>query len=84
MRKAQGFQPIKHFAHKGKVRRNARHIIDLQATQELKLSPWEQLFGTKTTRVDFERINWKGLVVYSAATFDPTPRLRQRMRGRAA
>lgn len=78
MQRAQGFQPIKQFQHKAKVRRNARHITDLQADQSLKLSPWEQLFGTKITKVDFERVNWKGLIVYSQLVFDPKPRLRQR------
>lgn len=77
MRKAQGFQPVKQFQHKPKVRRNARKVTDLQGpdAQALKLSPWEQLFGVKVTAVDLHRANWKGLIVYSKLVFNPAPRL---------
>lgn len=72
MKKAQGFEKIKQFSHKAKVRRSARHIVDLQESQALKLSPWFHLMAVKTS-LDFTRLNWPG-TLYMTPT-DTRPRL---------
>lgn len=80
MRKAQGWAPIKQFAHKPKVRRNANRISNLQADQTLQLSPWGQVASFKRPRFNAQRaaeINWQGYLAYSQLVFDPAPRLRK-------
>ena len=76
-RKAQGWAPVKQFAHKPKIRRNANRVADLQADcQELKMSPWTHVAAVKLT-VDARRINWPGLIYMQQAygVYDPKPRL---------
>ena len=73
-RRAHGFVGVKEFAHKPKVRRNARPKLELQANQRLKMSPWDQIENV-SLKVDRDRANWHGIAAYS---FDPTPRLNKR------
>lgn len=77
MRKAQGWAPIKQFAHKPKVRRSATRIVNLQVDQSLQLSPWGQVASFKRPRLNRERceeINWKGFIAQPVV--DSRPRLR--------
>ena len=75
-RKVSGFDALQRpFTHKGKIRRNARTITDLQQHQRCKASPWGQMETIKTTAVDTERANDKGTFYTPNPTFDPRPRL---------
>lgn len=80
MKKAQGWEPIKHFAHKPKVRRNAARIQSLQVDQALQLSPWGHVAMVKTTAVDVSRANWKGILFLQqeCGVYDERPRLVKR------
>lgn len=68
MRRAQGFQRIKQFQHKAKVRR----LPD--EDQSLKLSAWDEIQDRKPKGVDVERANARGTIY--TQPFDPTPRMR--------
>ena len=67
-KRAEGVTPTQPFTHKGKHRKNARPIRELQANQKMEASPWCSMENIKTS-VDMER------AAPERRPFDPTPRL---------
>lgn len=76
MRTAQGAIRVREFSKQRQHRKNAQPIRSLQADQRLECSPWAAL-AARSTKVDIERVNAKGLF-YSQPAPDPTPRLVRR------
>jgi hypothetical protein len=70
-KKAQGFEPVRQFAHKAKHRRGA------SSDQKEALTPWDALMAAKRGRIDFDRVNWPGCIYLQqeCGLFDPKPRL---------
>jgi len=66
--RASGFERIKQFQHKAKIRRLPDEDYGL------KLSPWSEIQGRKHGRVDVDRANEIGSIY--TQPFDPKPRLR--------
>lgn len=77
-KRAHGAAPAKPFAHHAPVKRNRHHI---DTDQTLKMSPWDHTAAI-STKVDDERVNWKGILYMQAehGMWDPRPRIR-RLRG---
>ncbi len=69
-RRANGFVPIKPFAHKPK------HRTAASGEQQVKLTPWDSLQPRK--RIDMARLNWPGLIYCQQSVFSPLPRLVKR------
>lgn len=75
-KKAAGFVATRSFTKSMKVKRN-RHEINLNQTT--KASPWDHIMAT-TTKVDADRVNWKGIIYLQeeCGVYDPKPRLVKR------
>lgn len=75
-RRAQGATPAKPFQHHKQVKRNRHHV---DTDQTIKMSPWGHTEAV-STRVDYTRVNWKGILFMQQeyGMFDPKPRLVKR------
>ena len=75
-RRVAGFVPVKQFAHKAKVRRNASRNETGKGSQDTRVSPWYYLeIATGHRGVDMGRVNWPGLIYVQQSVFDSRPRL---------
>lgn len=71
MRRVHDFEKIKHFQHHAKHRRSQG-----EGNQSTAMTPWEIVMAT-TTKIDYERLKWPGLLYVQMGVYDPRPRLVQ-------